>query len=793
MISSIDFDTTFIGNLIKETENLATGLKTLTKEDIYNYFSDVNKKYNLLKTTGDKEAYLYDKEAYLYDIIVILKFYAIIHRLFWYHFNTTLKSNENDFFKFIKDAKLKFTSDGLKCRIEGDEIILNKLFILDSLKLNEDNDNYNTIYNIEDAAIIVKYDETFKNVPLYHKFDKDTKIFTKFQLLYDFMTNDYNNIYIIKIDHKSSNQNRYDINKINKINKILVENAIFTTTKINEYYNRISNIDYQTQRIKLYLYVFNDILNLNNKNINDFLSSIKLQMYRYNKILYNALIQYGNTKNILNDIKGFNDNLEYIISNNSNNSNPNKKNKNNNANNNIEIINTYNDKLNFNDYLLTFQEVSDKYKNEWKIYNKGLYYYRILLFISIILFISIVIISNININHNTIILIFIIKILIILCLILFIYKKPKKEHFTMQSSDVHETLDFLMQNEKKALSDAKSAEELKHNAERDLNEVNTETGKEKRRILINAIRQRVEKARQNKDSKEQIEHEAIQVYDSAYSRLTVMQENIVKTNYFGLASAPAVNRLLEELARNFNIDTYITNKDNAVRDANAARDEFSAANSELSDAQDIVNIVNILTQKYNNADIDAKKKRTDATNAINARINAEKKLNDIYNLYKLRIIKYDLIVLSNQSNSVSSKFNEYISNLDNAELNDYILNLNFDATIINDYNEKLEYYKVKSIDLYNSITTLKKTNVINYYIILIIYVSFIFMIIGLICLMLYPNNLYSIIISLSIIFIITLIILFVKLHKNTNMDNDKNYWSNFNPSDNLTFNDDGLT
>ena len=840
MISSIVFDDTFAGLLIKETTELTTGLNTLTNNDINTYFKSKNNKYKLLTES-------YDKEAYLYDIIVILKFYAIIHRLFWYHLNITLKNDENEFKKFIEKAKLKFTNDNLNCRIYDNEIILDNLFNLSKLKLDEDNVDYNFIYNIN-PEIIGIYDKKFeiKYVPFYHNFNKDTKIFSKFQVLNNFMTNNYNYIYKINIEHKN--------NVDNEITKILVENAIFKSADIDNYYNTsIKNDNYQQQRINLYLYVFNTILNIDNTPIKNFLTTIIKKMYTYNKILYNALIQYEcynyyhnattspinielssilnsisndisplfdivlspdinvnnksknfdllftlktnipiyintlmeltksttsttstilnnyindiriiiqsiydinhklqvkqvgftplidsfmihipselyafhqgnempqylpfsfyniirpaeytfhhgytlatfntiistrlkgsnydtpgrldityidyyiilytkdtpnhffyihskhmykflehvinyiankktdyvniinnikqlykipynlNTLNTLDNISNFNNNLKYII-----------KYYNDILNYNIgdEKFITYKDKLDFKDFnnnIQTFQDISIKYKNEWNIYNKGLYYYRILLFISIILFISIVIISNININNNTIILIFIIKIIIILSLILFIYKKPKKEHFSALSPPIYETL-----------------------------------------------------------------------------------------------------TLLPEVLNNFKTN---------------------------------------------------------------------------YSLYAQTIIKYDGFVSSTLLD-LKLDSDEYRND------SEFILNLNknlhlkFDDTIINDYNEKLEYYKVKSIDLYNSITTLKKTNVINYYIILIIYVSFIFLIIGLICLMLYPNNLYSIIISLSIIFIITLIILFIKLHKNTNMDNDKNYWSNFNPSDNLAFNDDGLT
>ena len=101
------------------------------------------------------------------------------------------------------------------------------------------------------------------------------------------MTNDYNTIYKINIENKTSDD-KYIINFPNKINKILVENAIFTSKIIYEYYkyfNGLNDNTYTNQRRIIYLYVFNDILNINNTDI------IK-QMYTYNKILYNALIQY---------------------------------------------------------------------------------------------------------------------------------------------------------------------------------------------------------------------------------------------------------------------------------------------------------------------------------------------------------------------------------------------------------------------------------------------------------------------------------------------------------------------
>jgi|694.fasta_scaffold00138_59 hypothetical protein len=835
MISSIDFNATFAGLLIKETTELTTGLTKLTNGSINTYFKREDNKYKLLTER-------YDKEAYLYDIIVILKFYAIIHRLFWYHLNITLKNDENEFKTFIKKAKLKFTKDSSNCRIENNEIILNNLFNLDSLKLDEDNVDYNFIYNIN-PEIIGIYDKKFeiKYVPLYHNFNKDTKIFTKFQLLNNFMTNDYNTIYKINIENKTSDD-KYIINFPNKINKILVENAIFTSKIIYEYYkyfNGLNDNTYTNQRRIIYLYVFNDILNINNTDI------IK-QMYTYNKILYNALIQYEcyNYYHYATTLP-INIQLSLILNSIYNDISPLFQNRNLNVNNrlnNFELLFTL--KTAIPSYINTLNELKDSTRST-----------NLINYINDII---IIIQSIYNINQTLQV-----KQLGFTPLIdSFMIHIPSESYSFHEGDNMPQNLPFSFNNI------IKPAEYPFHHGYT-------------LRTFNNRISSRL--IGSNYDTSGRLDITHIDYYIILYKLTTpdhffyihykhmyIFLSHVInyiaskKTDYDNIIYN--ITRLYEipynlntlntlDNISNFNDNLrYIIKYYNDIFNYNIGDKKFTTYkdkldfkdfNNNMQTFEDISNkyknewniynkglyyyrillfisiilfisIVIISNININNNTIilifiikiililtlilfiyKKPKKEHFTLSQLQPIYETLTQLPEVsssfinkYSLYAQTITKYDEFVLSNKLD-LKLDSDEYKS--------EYILNLNknlhlkFDDTIINDYNEKLEYYKVKSIDLYNSITTLKKTNVINYYIILIIYVSFIFLIIGLICLMIYPNNLYSIIISLSIIFIIILTILFIKLHKNTNMDNDKNYWSNFNPSDNLKYNDDGLT
>jgi hypothetical protein len=810
---SMLLETSIAKKLIDETFNLTNDLSELNYNTVYKY--KTNAEFFKLNDP-------IIQNIYIYDIIIINKLYAIVYRLLWYHLHITLNNDIIKYNNFISNVSIKFVDENNNNRINSNgndinEIILYNLFSTTNLKLNIDDitDLSYNIYNI-DPIIINSYNtENNKNAPLFHYIDNDK--YKKFDF-YNYTS------YINIIDNDQSSLILSD-----NILNINIKNKIFTKKNLNDYYTSIKsilndNIAYNYHRILLYLNAFNNILNSDSIT----LFELNYSIYYYNLLLYNSIIQnkldniytitidekntiinklkeklnifiaelniyksiideynsiidedyisypeldislispdsrntrlgittfyqymikvvnsINNTRrliykdgkfdNLLDDysssyyinnlknLKNYNiyisniynvdfklvfnhiiddevytmqihiliinhsilttshmylditysptaiyqlsvnnnvplyinsfikinkyiyyneivrnnwlisrltiirDNYQYLINeintiisiidkidtnlpkgqlfNYETNLNilvKDKKYSNNNdnfnklliasdnTNKNKLIINTYKNNENLlNTNILSFNDISIKYKNEWKLYNKGVYYYRILLSISILFFILIMIISHININKNFIIGIFIILIILILFLILFIYKKPNIEHFTDPSPDP--------------------------------------------------------------------------VID------------LVKANLFD------------------------------------------------------------------------------------------------YDNYKIAVEKYKKEVLF-YNNSVTDT---HITNL---------LNKSRIADYTNEYNNKIEYYKTKIIDLSGGIEVLKITNMQNYYIILLIYVSFIFILIGLILYYIYPNNSYKIIISVIIFYLLTLMILFIQIHKITSMDKDKNYWSNLNPS-----------
>jgi hypothetical protein len=798
---SMLLETSIAKKLIDETFNLTNDLSELNYNTVNKY--KTNAEFFKLNDP-------IIQNIYIYDIIIINKLYAIVYRLLWYHLHITLNNDIIKYNNFISNVSIKFVNENENNRINSNgndinEIILYNLFITTNLKLNIDDitDLSYNIYNI-DPIIINSYNtENNKNAPLFHYIDNDK--YKKFDFYKD-------TSYINIIDNDQSSLILSD-----NILNINIKNKIFTKKNLNDYYTSIKlilndNITYNHHRILLYLNAFNNILNSDSIT----LFELNYSIYYYNLLLYNSIIQnkliniintnfskekkekilldlegkktyfttnrndltglinidnYDNISktskdtfytymtelvNNINTIKNsvYNDiNFDYnsfniyeeflnnyktyirniynvnlylkfsytdkngqlydlqirvlninheilkdsntkLLSNTDNNPNviyqlynednpinvkdfisfdkdiyynnirrnnwlkdklitiintitdnynnliseidkiktkintidtiitvhntnlpkgqlfnyetnlnilvKDKKYSNNNdnfnkllmasdnTNKNKLIINTYKNNENLlNTDILSFNDISIKYKNEWKLYNKGVYYYRILLSISILFFILIMIISHININKNFIIGIFIILIILILFLILFIYKKPNIEHFTDPSSD------------------------------------------------------------------------------------------------------PSIDLVKAKL---FDYDNY--------------------------------------------------------------KIAVEK--------YKKEVLFYN--------NSVTDT---HITNL---------LNKSRIADYTNEYNNKIEYYKTKIIDLSGGIEVLKITNMQNYYIILLIYVSFIFILIGLILYYIYPNNSYKIIISVIIFYLLTLMILFIQIHKITSMDKDKNYWSNLNPS-----------
>ena len=99
-------------------------------------------------------------------------------------------------------------------------------------------------------------------------------------------------------------------------------------------------------------------------------------------------------------------------------------------------------------------------------------------------------------------------------------------------------------------------------------------------------------------------------------------------------------------------------------------------------------------------------------------------------------------------------------------------------------NDKAEYYKVKKMNLINSMEVLKKTSNYYYYIIILIAFSIIIFNIGIILYLLSPNNIIPILILCLIPFIILIYYVSFQIHKSTRLAENKNYWANYNPSDN---------
>jgi hypothetical protein len=97
-------------------------------------------------------------------------------------------------------------------------------------------------------------------------------------------------------------------------------------------------------------------------------------------------------------------------------------------------------------------------------------------------------------------------------------------------------------------------------------------------------------------------------------------------------------------------------------------------------------------------------------------------------------------------------------------------------------NEKAEIYKIKKINLMNSIEILKKNSNFYYNIILLIAISIIILNIGLILFLISPAMIIQIIIVCFIPFIILVYYISYNIQKSTRLAENKNYWSNYNPS-----------
>jgi hypothetical protein len=107
---------------------------------------------------------------------------------------------------------------------------------------------------------------------------------------------------------------------------------------------------------------------------------------------------------------------------------------------------------------------------------------------------------------------------------------------------------------------------------------------------------------------------------------------------------------------------------------------------------------------------------------------------------------------------------------------------NFIANTNNMRQQKILFYKSKIAEYTNASELLKKGADNYYYLMTLIYFTIIIALFAMAFNLLFPTMVYSIMIFAIIIFLILLIYIVYKINRSTRLFNDKNYWANFNPS-----------
>ena len=158
------------------------------------------------------------------------------------------------------------------------------------------------------------------------------------------------------------------------------------------------------------------------------------------------------------------------------------------------------------------------------------------------------------------------------------------------------------------------------------------------------------------------------------------------------------------------------------------------------------------------------------------------------------ILAKDDNITSNSSLTSSINFNNYKANIEkyinkllivltNNNINGNMQSsLNYIKKLSTIKNEKAEFYKVKKMNLINSIEVLKKNSNFYYNMIKLIAGSIIIFNIALILYLLNPSMLVQIIVFCIIPFIILIYYISYQIHKSTRLAENKNYWANYNPS-----------
>ena len=283
-----------------------------------------------------------NNQTFIYDMLVISKLYAIVYRLYWYHFNYTLNKNTTAWETFCSSAKLQIYDIGsgdTKTKIDNTTVLIANLFNIANLQLNTNigsgQINYatynNTLYTqtadagnsspAMDKNVIIKYYNNEENnaiVPVYHNINDATKLtyldifmtaeiikkaYYKISLLQTPATPATNTSDITIVtppntfDHTNSSWGTEGTTsiKIKDGTDFITRDSLSTAyANFNSYIKTDANYaDYKYNRIAIYLEAFNTILNTDSTIM---LTTLKYYMHYYNLVVYNISIQYGLTK-----------------------------------------------------------------------------------------------------------------------------------------------------------------------------------------------------------------------------------------------------------------------------------------------------------------------------------------------------------------------------------------------------------------------------------------------------------------------------------------------------------------
>jgi len=267
---------------------------------------------------------------FIYDVLVISKIYAVSYRLLYHYYNVDCGGNISTFANFMKDVNIKFTNSDdtavyseIKKDDEGNNIIqLNNIFNIKNLNLAADtsNNTYKNLYvgdtpdspNIKSEVFDYSIDDikgsnTGYHMPAYHKlldgaFIKGFNLFIKETASPDIyvMANLYNKelnkiqatnlTTTITIDRTNSGTADCNITFCNGSGFLNKAHLTSIGDTLSAFFASNNQDNYEYSRVLLYLEAFNNILNAN--TYVSLLPMLKFQMYTYNAIIYNVILQY---------------------------------------------------------------------------------------------------------------------------------------------------------------------------------------------------------------------------------------------------------------------------------------------------------------------------------------------------------------------------------------------------------------------------------------------------------------------------------------------------------------------